>query len=159
NLAQGTGESASVAIFDGADAVFIARATMGSSFSGSIGVGVRVSAYNTATGRVLLASLPAEDLERLFVESPPRKLPLRSVTVPDVLRAASVKAGEQGYAICDEEVQLGSRSLAVPIHNDTGATVGAMSLATYAARMSLVDMPAALLPPLERARRMLSSAL
>jgi IclR family pca regulon transcriptional regulator len=159
NLAQRTGESASVAIRDGADAVFIARAAVGSSFSGSIGVGVRVSAYNTATGRVLLASLPEPEFERLLAGFPPRKLTPRSVTDLETLRAAVAEARDQGYAICDEEVQLGSRSIAVPIQDGTGATVAAMSLAVFAARMPLPDMPGALLPPLETARRMLLSAL
>lgn len=57
NLAQCTNQSDAVAILDGADSVFIARATVNTSFPGAIGVGVRMSAYNTATGRMLLTSL------------------------------------------------------------------------------------------------------
>jgi IclR family pca regulon transcriptional regulator len=159
NIAQRTGESASVAILDASDAVFIARAAIGSSFSGAIGVGVRMSAYNTATGRVLLAALAPSELDRLLVDSPPRKLTSRSVTDPAVLREAIAQAREQGYAICDEEVLLGSRSIAVPIEDSAGNTVAAMSLAVFASRMPLAEMPGALLPPLETARRMLLSAL
>jgi IclR family pca regulon transcriptional regulator len=158
-LAQRTGEAASVAILDGADAVFIARATVRSSFDGSIGVGVRVSAYNTATGRVLLASLSPQELDRMLVEFPPRKLTPHSVTDPDALRQIVAEVREQGYALCDQEVQLGSRSIAVPSHDSSGATVAAMSLAAFSSRMSREELVNALLLPLESCRRMLLSAL
>ena len=158
-LAQRTGEAASVAILDGVDAVFIARAIVGSSFNGSIGVGVRVSAYNTATGRVLLASLSPVELDRAFAESPPRKLTPHSITDLAALREILTQVREQGYAICDQEVQLGSRSIAVPIHDSTGVTVAAMSLAVFASHMSREELVDTLLSPLESGRRMLLSAL
>ncbi|MDB5942593.1 MAG: IclR family transcriptional regulator [Ramlibacter sp.] len=159
SLAQRTGESAALAILDGADAVFLARASLNTSFSGSIGVGVRASAYNTATGRALLAALDKAQVEQLMQNSPPRRLTPHSVVDPKALLRAIAEARRRGYAICDEEVQLGSRSIAVAIVDASGNAIAAMSLAVHAGRIGAEDMPAALLPHLESARRMLASAL
>jgi len=159
NLAQRTGESASLAILDGADSVFIARAALNASFSGAIGVGVRISAYNTATGRVLLGGLSDDQLAHLMQRAEPRRLTPHSIVDPALLLAAVAQVRKQGYAVCDEEVQLGSRSIAVPVYDGDGTLIAAMSLAVHAVRMPVADMPGALLPPLEVARRMLVAAL
>jgi IclR family transcriptional regulator, pca regulon regulatory protein len=159
NLAQRTGESASLAILDAADSVFIARAAVNSSFSGAIGVGVRISAYNTATGRILLSALGDEQLGQLIERFEPRKLTPNSIVDRGQLIASVAQARAQGYAVCDQEVQLGSRSIAIPVYDSEGVLIAAMSLAVHAARMSVAEMPGALLPPLEVARRMLVSAL
>jgi len=158
-LAQRTGEAASVALLDGADCVFIARAATGTSFNGWIAVGARVSAYNTAAGRVLLASRPPEELDRLLVESPPRSLTPQSVLDPAALRKIIAQVRAQGYALCDEEVQIGSRSIAVPVHDRSGNVIAAMCLATYTSRATTDDIEGRLLPALDAGRRMLLAAL
>lgn len=158
-LSDRTRESASMAILDGADVVFIARSSVGSSYMGAVGVGARIPAYSSATGRVLLADLSQDRLDQLLTESPPRKLTPKSLTNPDALREAIVEVRERGYAICDEELELGSRSIAVPIRDSSGATIAAMSLAIYAAKMSRDEMVDKLLPALEAGRLMLLSVL
>jgi len=158
-LSERTRESASVAILDDSDIVFIARSTTRRSLSAGIGVGTRLSAYGTATGRVLLSNLTHATVRSLIKEMAPRKLTPKTVTDTAGLLNEIRKARAQGYAISDEELELGLRSIAVPIRNTVGDMVAAMSLSVQASRMGRVEMVEQLLPALETARRMISAML
>ena len=158
-LSERTRESASVAILDGTDTVFIARSNTRRSLSAGIGVGTRLPAYGTATGRVLLSNLPDAKVRSLLKEMAPRKLTPRTVTDPGGLLEEVRKARSQGYAISDEELELGLRSIAVPIRNAVGDMIAAMSLSVQASRMGRKEMVEQLLPALETGRRMISTML
>jgi IclR family pca regulon transcriptional regulator len=158
-LAERTHESASVAILDHADVVFIARSTVRRSLSVGVGVGTRIPAYCAATGRVMLADLPDAAVKELLRAAPLRELTPRTITRLPALMQAIAQARSRGYAISDQEIELGVRSIAVPIRDSRGAVVGAMSLAVQASRMSCEEMAERLLPALEGARRTLSTAL
>lgn len=158
-LSERTRESASVAILDASEIVFIARSTTRRSLSAGIGVGTRLSAYGTATGRVLLSNLTDAAVRSLIKQTTPTKLTPKTVTdTPSLLREIR-KARAQGYAISDEELELGLRSIAVPIRNSVGDMVAAMSLSVQTSRMGRADMVDQLLPALETARRMISAML
>ncbi|OGA12896.1 MAG: IclR family transcriptional regulator [Betaproteobacteria bacterium RIFCSPLOWO2_02_FULL_63_19] len=158
-LSERTHESASVAILDAAEIVFIARSTTRRSLSAGIAVGTRLSAYGTATGRVLLSNLTDAALRALIRETAPTKLTPKTVTDTPSLLSEIRNARTQGYAISDEELELGLRSIAVPIRNAVGDMVAAMSLSVQTARMGRAEMVEQLLPALETARRMISAML
>ncbi len=158
-LSERTHESASVAILDGTDAVFIARSTTRRSLSAGIGVGTRLPAYCSATGRMLLSNLPDASVRRLFRKLPPVKLTAKTITGTADLLEEVRKARLQGYAISDEEVELGLRSIAVPVRNTLGEMVAAMSLSVQASRMGRKEMVEQLLPALETSRRILAAML
>lgn len=151
-----TREPSSVAVLDGIESVFVARAAARRSLSDGLGLGSRLPAWCSATGRVLLAEQDDEDIEFNLRRGVRRKLTPRTRTdlseLMDVVRATRM----HGYAICDEELQLGLRSIAVPLRDGEGKAVAAMSLVASTSRMSLSDMIELLLPELESARRMLS---
>lgn len=158
-MSERSGESASVSILDGTDIVFVARSTTRRSLSVGVGVGTRLPAYCAATGRVMLAAgsdAAARDALRAMTL---RKLTPKTLTgigeLLDEIRAART----QGYAIGDEEIELGLRVIAVPVVDSAGRTVAAMSLAVQTKRMSRDDMVKRLLPVLEGGRRMLATAL
>jgi IclR family pca regulon transcriptional regulator len=158
-ISERTRESTSLAVLDGADVVFVARAATRRSLANGLGLGSRLPASAAATGRVLLAALPPEQAETLLRRM--KRLPLTPHTVTD-LRALLDKLDEvrkRGYAASDEELELGVRSLAVPIRDGEGRTIASMSIVAATSRHSLQSMLDALLPELESARRMLESIL
>jgi len=89
----------------------------------------------------------------------PRKLTPKTLTGLGELLEAVRAARAQGYAIVDEEIELGLRSIAVPVVDSAGRTVAAMSLAVQTKRMAKQDMVERLVPLLDAGRRMLASAL
>ena len=85
-------------------------------------------------GHVLLAGLSRAELEAFFVVAKFDPLTDRTVTVPDVLRAELAKVTEQGWAMVDQELEEGLRSVAAPIHDRRGRVVAAVNLSTHASR-------------------------
>lgn len=158
-ISERTKESSSLAVLDGGEVVFVARAATRRSLSDGLGMGSRLPAHCTATGRVLMAALPAEDLSRLLGRMPRRALTHRTRTeIPDLL-ALFEEARHLGHAVSDEELEPGLRSIAVPINDQNGRTVAAMSLVAATGRYSLERMVDDLLPELQAGRRMLSAML
>lgn len=159
SISERTHESASVAILDGAETVFIARSTTRLSLSVGVSVGTRLPAHCSATGRLLLAALPYQELVELLRESPPRKLTSKTIVDIDQLLEEVRQARMQGYAIVDEEIEMGLLSIAVPIRDSGGEVVAAMSLAVRTQRMGRGELVEKLLPVLEGGRRALADAL
>jgi IclR family pca regulon transcriptional regulator len=158
-ISERTHESSSLAVLDGTDVVFVARAATRRSLSNGLGLGSRLPAHSAATGRVLLAALPEGEAEQRLKRMARRQLTPRTRTEIPVLMALLEDVRQQGYAISNEELELGVRSLAVPIHDAQGRTIASMSVVSATARRTLDNMIAYLLPELESARRMLTSLL
>ncbi|MET8869796.1 IclR family transcriptional regulator C-terminal domain-containing protein [Nonomuraea sp. NPDC004580] len=130
DLAARVDESASVAVLSGDDVLYVARVQTVSLMSVNITVGTRFPAYATSMGRVLLAEQPDERLAAIE----PRRLAARTITSRDELRALVRRAAADGYALVDQELEEGVRSIAVPIKDGTGRTVAAVNVATHAGR-------------------------
>lgn len=103
-------------------------------------VGRRMPAHCTAAGKVLLAHLPPEKLER-FLRSRLERLTPRTITDPDRLREELVRVRERGYAIAEEELEDGLNALAAPIYDHAGAVNAAVSLAGPAFRIPPTMFP------------------
>lgn len=154
-----THESASIAVLDSQDAVFIARSTHRRSLSSGLGVGARLPAYCSATGRVLLSEKQSLEIEFILNRmSRPSLTPHTQTRVQSVLDEIKfVKL--RGYSISDEELEIGLRSIAVPIRNGRGELIAAMSLSVSTSRMTRQEVVEHLLPELETARRNFASLL
>lgn len=151
--AERTKESASIAVLDSQDSVFVARATHRRSLSVGLGVGARLPAYASATGRVLLAGQPRDWVRFMLNRMGRPALTVHTITsVPKVLQQVDL-AQRQGYALCDQELEIGLRSIAVPILDRHGRTIGAMSLSVATSRMDVPTILNKLLPELERAKQ------
>jgi IclR family pca regulon transcriptional regulator len=158
-ISERTHESSSLAVLDSTDAVFVARAATRRSLSSGLGLGSRLPAYCAATGRVLLAALPQEQAERLLKRMGRHRLtPHTRTELPELLALLDDVRG-RGYAVSNEELELGVRSIAVPIRDAAGRTVASMSLVAATSRYSIESMLETLLPELEGARRMLGTLL
>jgi len=154
-----THESCSLAVLDAEHAVFVARSTHRRSLSSGLGVGARLPTYCSATGRVLLSQHARPDLEFMFNRmARPPVTPHTRTKLADVLREiAFVKT--HGYAVCDQELEIGLRSIAVPVRTGSGELIAAMSLSVATSRMSREEVVTKLLPELETARRNLAAIL
>lgn len=116
-------------------------------------------AYCTAMGRVLLASLADADIRQFLHDREFRRLTPRTKVERDELFQEIMKARVDGCAISDEELEIGLRSIALPVANPRGQVMLAMSVSLQAARMTPAQMVEQLLPALEDGRRALSSML
>lgn len=158
-ISERTRESTSFAVLDGTDVVFVARAATRRSLSNGLGLGSRLPAYCAATGRVLLSSLPEQEALLRLQRMARRPLtPHTRVELP-VLTAMLDEVRKRGYAVSNEELELGIRSLAVPITNGSGMVCGSLSIVSATSRRTLENMIENLLPELEQARAMLASIL
>lgn len=131
-LSEGIGQSSSVSVLDGAEIVYIARAAQKRVMSIALNPGSRLPAYCTSLGRVLLAALPEAEAGVLLSSAPlPARTP-HTLTSPEALMAELARIRAQGHAIIDQEVEIGLRSVAVPLYNARGAVVAAMNVGVSA---------------------------
>jgi IclR family pca regulon transcriptional regulator len=117
-----------------------------------LSVGSRLPAYCSSMGRVLLASLGEKERRALLDALPREKLTPRTLTSMGELLAAVEKAREDGHAAIDQELELGLRSIAVPVMDAGGRVVAAINVGAQAERVSIDEMRERFLPLLRRAR-------
>jgi IclR family pca regulon transcriptional regulator len=134
------GETFSVAVLDGEDAVMIAYAMPRRMYMDSAGVGLRLPAHCSAVGRVLLAGLPEDARERFLDRLQPRAQTPRTVTSKPALRRILAQVAEDGFAIAEEEAELGFRSLAVPLRRIGGQVGFALNTGMPVQRSSAAEM-------------------
>jgi IclR family pca regulon transcriptional regulator len=141
-------ESCSMSVLDGDDVVYVARVPTRRIMTVAISVGTRFPAYATSMGRVLLAARPASWLEDYLSRAELRPLTRRTITDPAKLRSVLTRISAQGYAIVDQELEEGLRSLAAPVHGEDGSVVAALNVSAHASRGPSDVVRKDLLPPL-----------
>ncbi len=150
-VAMALNESCSAAVLSGTDVVYVARIPGRHILSVALHVGTRLPAYCTSMGRILLAGLPPKERDALLTASDIRALTPKTITDGAPLRKAIDDADSKGYVIVDEELELGLRSIAVPLRDRSGAVVAAINVSTQSARMSVDEMRRDFLPLLMNA--------
>ncbi|GAA4358236.1 IclR family transcriptional regulator domain-containing protein [Angustibacter luteus] len=146
-------ESCSVSVLDGDDVVYVARVPTKRIMTVAIAVGTRFPAYATSMGRVLLAAQPETWLDQYLTGLTMPALTARTVTDVDRLRTVLGRVRSQGYALVDQELEEGLRSLAVPVRDANGVVVAAMNLSAHVSRGSSDAFRRELLGPLREAAR------
>jgi IclR family transcriptional regulator, pca regulon regulatory protein len=145
-------ESFSVATLDGEDIVYIARTTVDRVMVAvDLHIGSRLPAYCTSMGRVLLAYLPSDQLEHYLSRVNLVPHTTRTITSVEKLRLALRNVRRNGYALVDQELEVGLRSLAVPVYAPSGRVVATINLSGNAPRMSVLEMQTRFLPHLRNA--------
>ncbi|MYS85819.1 IclR family transcriptional regulator domain-containing protein [Embleya scabrispora] len=147
-LAASVCESCSLSILDGTDVVYVARVAVSRIMTVSINVGTRFPAYATSMGHVLLAGLGEDAVTRYLAEATLERFTRRTITSAVALRAELVRVRAQGWALVDQELEEGIRSVAAPVHDRTGRVVAAVNVSSQAGRSTLDAMRSDLLPPL-----------
>lgn len=158
-VVRALGESCSVAVLDGFDIVYVARIPASRILTINPGVGARFPAFVTSLGRVLLAHQPPEWLDRYFAEAEFRPRTERTETDPAKLRMLLEQIRKNGHALMDQELEMGLRSLSVPLRDRTGRVIAAMNVSASAAQVSLDDLRDRYLPVLRAAADTISQSL
>ena len=144
------GESSSLAVLDGDDVVYVVRSAARHRLMAiTLSVGTRLPAAYTSMGRVLLAQLPQSELEAYINRIQLERHTLSSITEKNVLREEIDKARNLGYAVVDQELDLGLRSVAVPAYSASGELLGALNISTNAARVDMDTLLNMYLPRLQ----------
>ena len=141
-------ESASVSVLDGADVVYIARVPTSQIMRVTISIGTRFPAYATSMGRVLLAALPEDRLDDYLAGTTLQRFTAQTITSAAELRKELARVREQGWALNDQELEEGLRSIAAPIRDHSGRVVAAVNIAAPAGRTSPEAARRVLLPSL-----------
>jgi IclR family transcriptional regulator, pca regulon regulatory protein len=147
-LVEQVRESSSVSELDGEDVVYIARVPTKRIMRVTINVGTRFPAYATSMGRVLLAAKPDEWLDKYLSSVKLRGLTDHTITSPAGLRQELHKIRGRGWALVDQELEEGLRSLAAPIRDAEGTVIAAVNVSTHAGRRSLESVVQDMLRPL-----------
>jgi IclR family pca regulon transcriptional regulator len=143
-------DSSSGAVLDGADVLYVVTVPRQRVFSSVVEVGTRLPAYATSLGRVLLAHLDPTDRDRYLAGVAPAPLTPRTITDPQALRAQLDLVREQGWAVVDQELELGLRSIAAPLRDCTGRVFAAVNVSTATARVTMDRLRRNHLPALLR---------
>ena len=146
-------EACSAAILSGQDVVYVARIPGRRILSVSLDIGTRLPAYCTSMGRMLLAGLAPENLDKFLRQATIERRTPKTITDIRLLAEAIGKAKANGFVIVDEELELGLRSIAVPIRDRAEHTVAAINVSTQSARFSVAEMEREILPALLEARQ------
>jgi len=146
-------ESSSLSVLDGDQIVYLARSSSKRVMSVDLSVGSRLPAYCTSMGRVLLAALPDAELDASLDRAPITALTPKTVTDKTLLRDIIARVRTEGFALTDEELELGLRSIAVPVRTRQNRVVAAMNIGVHAARVSAAEMIERLLPILQENAR------
>ena len=144
-------ESCSAAILDGEWVLYVARVAAARIMSVDLAVGTRLPALYTAMGRVILAGMPSGEVERYLAKSKIRPPTSKAVRDRAGLMRMIDTARQDGYALMDEELEIGLRSIAVPISIGGGQVIAGLNVSAQAARVSIGEMVEAFLPRLRQA--------
>ena len=153
-------EASSIALLEGDEILYVARSSTNRRImSVDLGIGTRLPAYCTSMGRVLLAYLPPLALDAYLGRVKIIRHTPRTIPTPDKLRRELEGIRRAGYSIVDQELEIGLRSIAVPVRDHAGTVVAAMNIGTHASRVSLAEMEKTFLRELQDAANELGSSL
>jgi len=152
-------ESSSVAVLDGEEIVYVARAAARRILAISLEVGSRLPAACTSMGRVLLAAADADERARFLRRVKLPRYTARTITDKAALAAELDAVRAQGYAVVDQELELGLRSCAVPIARRDGTVVAALNVGAHAARADATTLRREIVPLLRKAADEIGAAL
>jgi len=158
-LSRQVHESASVAVLRGSEISYVARVATSRIMQAAITVGTRFPAYATSMGRVLLAGLPEAEREARIAATDLRALTRFTVTDPVVLAETLRRVAADGYALVDQELEEGLRSMAAPVRDHRGRVVAAVNVSMHAGRVEADHAREVILPALTATAARISADL
>ncbi len=157
DLREATGETVHLAILDGSQIMYVLNLESNHAIRMRADLGSRKPAFCTSEGRAILAFQTPEIVDRAFAQGfQPRTL--KTITQPQKIRDALEQVRRDGYAREDEQCELGMRSIAAPIRNDTGRVVAAVGVAGPLQRIT-EDLLASYAPQVMNAASIISARL
>ena len=152
-------EAVSLAVIDGDDSLFVARAEASHIVSTGVRIGARLPLHISATGRVLLAPLTDDDIKARLVDVKFERRTAKTLIGSRAVLGAVRAARRDGFALGDEEIELGLRAIAIPVFDRDGRTIAAMSVSASSARVSAKQMIEDYLPVLRRNAEVIAKIL
>jgi IclR family pca regulon transcriptional regulator len=141
------------------EVLYVGRSATSRIMSVSLTTGSRLPAYCTSLGRVMLAHLPPAELDAYFERVPLKAMTERTVVSQARLREILLEVRAQGYAMIEEELEVGLRSIGVPVRGASGNVLAALNVGAHAARVSSRKMVDDFLPVLQQGAQELSILL
>jgi IclR family pca regulon transcriptional regulator len=148
-LSDDVNEACSAAVLDGDEVTMIAHASPNRMLPVSAQIGLRLPALSSSLGRVLLAAMDEQQLDRFLARNVPYKLTAATVVDKTELRRAIVKARADGYSLVDQEAEAGFRSISVPLKRRDGRIIAALNIGVHSERGPLNTMVNLFLPKLQ----------
>jgi IclR family pca regulon transcriptional regulator len=148
SLVARTGESSSIAQLDGSDIVYVARVAVPKIIALSVSIGTRFPAAPTSLGKVLLAGLQPDELTACLDQSSRSGVTARHQPDREELDRTLREVRAQGWALTDEQLAGGIRSIAAPLRDGSGRVVAALNVTVHAAETSLETLVGEYLPML-----------
>ncbi|CAN5329271.1 IclR family transcriptional regulator C-terminal domain-containing protein [soil metagenome] len=148
SLAEATSESCSIAQLDGSDIVYVSRVAVPKLVTLSVVIGTRFPAVQTSLGKVLLAALDDEELDRVL------QIPSRSAIAAswqpgvDEIRSVLAQVRQQGWALTDQQLAPAIRSIAAPVRDSAGAVVASVNVNANATQTPIRELVERFLPQL-----------
>ena len=158
-LSQDVEESVSATVLDGTDVVYVCCVQFHRMISIGVAVGNRLPAYCTASGRVLLAEQPPEKWDALLKSIKLERRTAHSITSKTEFRKILQQVREEGYALVDQELEIGLLSIAIPVRTLSGKTIGAVNVGVPTVRATPEDMIRDILPRLREMGDRIARAL
>jgi IclR family transcriptional regulator, pca regulon regulatory protein len=158
-LAEKLEESCFAAVLDRDSVIYIAQASSRRIINVGISIGSRAPAHAMSSGRVLLAALPDGELNAYLDAVKVEKLTPNTITSKVKLRAAIEEARRQGWAVVDQEYEIGLRSISTAIKDRSGTTIAALNVTCPTPRVTPEDMQARVLPALLDSAQRISRGL
>jgi len=152
-------ESCSASVLQDSDVVYVVRVPTKRIMTVTIGIGSRLPAFATSMGRVLLASLTPAELDAYFASARLTRLTSRTEVEPAKLRVLLRETADRGWALVDQELEDGVRSVAVPIRDGRNRVIAAMNVSGHASRVTVAQMKREFVPVLQAAAHRISIAL
>lgn len=159
SISRTISESCSLAVLDDNEVLYVARSATSRIMSVALNTGSRLPAYCTSLGRTMLAHMPEEALDEYFSKVKLKAWTPRTVVSVKRLREILAEIRDAGYAIVEEELEVGLRSIAVPVRGATGNVLAALNIGAQATRVSRKQMEEEFLPILQRGAQELSVLL
>ncbi|MGH3762678.1 IclR family transcriptional regulator domain-containing protein [Actinophytocola sp.] len=150
-LSAATDESCSIAQLDGSDIVYVARVAVPKIVGLTVQIGTRFPALQTSLGKVLLAALCPEEVDQVLAE--PTRSGLTARWQPDRAEqdAELREVRARGWALTDQQLALGIRSVAAPLRDGSGKVIAALNVNTHAAETTVEHLVGHHLPLLLKA--------
>jgi IclR family pca regulon transcriptional regulator len=144
-------ESCAIAVLDREDIVYVLRRPSRKILAANLGIGSRLPAHLVSLGRVMLAALPAKERENYLLSVGLKRLTSRTIVKREALRRQLQKITEQGFAWVDGELDPAICGMAVPIRDQEGTVIAAISINTISGSIDERGAKSRFLLPLKRA--------
>jgi IclR family pca regulon transcriptional regulator len=156
-LVSRTHESSSIAQLDGPDIVYVARVAVPKIVALAVTIGTRFPAMQTSLGKVLLAALSPAEADRVLAEPSRAGITPRVVVGPEERAATLREVRARGWALTDEELAAGIRSVAAPLRDGDGRVIASLNVNTHAAETPVEVLTGEYLPLLLQAAGAISA--